>query len=63
MIFRKLASKQASPPVMRPRITPDPDQAAGLLRRMSELAYHPENGFHKDLTRRRHGRPALRLAK
>lgn len=62
MIFNKLASRQPSPP-LRPRITPDPSQAAELLRRMAELAYHPENGFHKDMTQRRYVRPTLRLVK
>jgi len=62
MIFSKLASRQPAPP-LRPRITPDPNQAAELLRRMAELAYHPENGFHKDMTQRRHQRPTLRLVK
>jgi hypothetical protein len=34
--------------VMRPRVTPDPQRAAELARRISELAYSPENGFHRD---------------
>ena len=34
--------------VLRPRVTPDPQQAAELQRRMSALAYCPENGFHRD---------------
>ena len=58
MIFRR----QAPSPV-RPRVTPDPNQAAELLRRMSSLAYYPENGFHKDLTQHRHQRPVLRLVR
>jgi hypothetical protein len=34
--------------LLRPRVTPDPSQAAELERRMNSLAYHPENGFHRD---------------
>ncbi|HEY4368213.1 MAG TPA: hypothetical protein VGN07_13350 [Steroidobacteraceae bacterium] len=60
MIFR---SKPSTSSPARPRITPDPNQAAELMRRMRELAYHPENGFHKDLTQARHERPVLRLVK
>ena len=30
---------------MRPRVTPDPEQAAALERRRAELDYRPENGF------------------
>jgi hypothetical protein len=58
MIF-KLRRSQSS--VLRPRVTPDPDQAAELQRRMSELAYHPENGFHRDRRQDRIARHALRL--
>jgi hypothetical protein len=38
---------------MRPRVTPDPDRAAELQRRMTALTYYPENGFHRDLRQRR----------
>ena len=34
--------------VVRPRVTPDPDHAAELQRRMNALEYSPENGFHRD---------------
>ncbi|HEX7116789.1 MAG TPA: hypothetical protein VF193_16805 [Steroidobacter sp.] len=34
--------------VVRPRVTPDPERAAELERRMSSLSYYPENGFHRD---------------
>lgn len=30
---------------VRPRVTPDPEQAAALERRRAELDYRPENGF------------------
>lgn len=33
---------------VRPRVTPDPQDAATLARRFSELSYVPENGFHRD---------------
>lgn len=59
MIF-KLRQSRAS--VLRPRVTPDPDQAAELQRKMSELAYHPENGFHRDQRQDRLARHGLRLA-
>lgn len=45
MLFRL---RELRPSVVRPRITPDPQRAAELERRMSELAYSPENGFHRD---------------
>lgn len=60
MIF-KLKLDDAS--VMRPRVTPDPDQAAELQRRMTALAYHPQNGFHRDRLQHRQGRVVLRLVK
>jgi hypothetical protein len=59
MIF-KLRQSQSS--VLRPRVTPDPDQAAELQRRMSALAYYPENGFHRDQRQDRVARNGLRLA-
>lgn len=33
---------------VQPRVTPDPQHAAELERRFSELAYEPESGFAKD---------------
>lgn len=45
MIFRL---KRSSAAVVRPRVTPDPNQAAELERRFNSLAYYPENGFHRD---------------
>ena len=58
MIF-KLRKTQSS--VVRPRVTPDPDRAAELQRRIDELAYHPENGFHRDQRQDRQARHGLRL--
>lgn len=46
MLFR-LREQPSS--MVRPRVTPDPRHAAELARRMSELAYNPENGFHRDV--------------
>lgn len=43
-LFRKLAPSEP----VRPRITPDPVQAAELERRINSLAYYPENGFIRD---------------
>ena len=45
--------------IVRPRVTPDPQNAAELAKRFSELAYSPENGFHRD--QRQHRRAAPRL--
>lgn len=39
--------------VVRPRVTPDPAQAAELERRVRELNYTPDNGFHRDRVQRR----------
>jgi hypothetical protein len=47
--------------VVRPRVTPDPQHAAELQRRFSELAYSPENGFHRDQRQTRHAQPRLVL--
>lgn len=58
MIMRLL--KTASPEIVRPRVTPDPDHAAELQRRMKALAYYPENGFLRDHTAPRRP-PRLRL--
>ena len=35
-------------PVVRPKVTPDPAAAAELARRFAQLAYCPEQGFHRD---------------
>jgi hypothetical protein len=59
MLFR-LKDMQSS--VVRPRVTPDPEAAAQLERRMSELAYNPENGFHRDRRQSRRGRFQWKLA-
>ena len=45
MIFKL---KRSSDALVRPRVTPDPNQAAELERRMSAVEYYPENGFHRD---------------
>ena len=47
--------------VVRPRVTPDPQHAAELDRKFSELAYSPENGFHRDQRQVRHAKPRLTL--
>lgn len=39
--------------VVRPRVTPDPAQAAELERRMREVSYTPDNGFHRDRVQQR----------
>jgi hypothetical protein len=48
-IFRNifLLRRVDSSPV-RPRVTPDPECAAELQRRIETLSYNPENGFHRD---------------
>jgi hypothetical protein len=56
-----LKLKTMSPAIMRPRVTPDPDHAAELQRRMKSLAYYPENGFHRDRSQDRLPPPRLRL--
>jgi hypothetical protein len=58
MMFRL---RELPPSVVRPRVTPDPQHAAELERRFSELAYSPENGFHRDQQQIRHARPRLVL--
>jgi hypothetical protein len=60
MIF-KLKSSES--PLVRPRVTPDPDQAASLERKMSELSYYPVNGFHRDARQARQPRPFPRLVR
>lgn len=60
MIFR-MKQTEASP--MRPRVTPDPERAAELQRRIEALQYRPETGFHRDRLQGKAERPALRLVK
>ncbi|WP_153067027.1 hypothetical protein [Steroidobacter cummioxidans] len=48
---------------MRPRVTPDPERAAELQRRIDALQYRPETGFHRDRLQGKTERPALRLVK
>ncbi|WP_157994226.1 hypothetical protein [Peristeroidobacter agariperforans] len=55
-------SKSDSPPV-RLRVTPDPERAAELQRRMEALQYRPETGFHRDRLQGKTERPVLRLVK
>jgi len=40
--------KLTEPSFVRPRVTPDPEQAALLERKMNALSYYPTNGFHRD---------------
>ena len=47
--------------IVRPRVTPDPERAAELEKRFSELAYSPENGFHRDQRQHRRSMPRLVL--
>jgi hypothetical protein len=47
MIFRL---RPAESSVVRPRVTPDPQRAAELQRRIESLRYQPESGFHRDRT-------------
>ena len=42
------AIKPSRPSVARPRVTPDPSQAAALEQKIKALNYCPENGFHRD---------------
>jgi hypothetical protein len=60
MIFRL---KQAESMPMRPRVTPDPERAAELQRRIEALQYRPEIGFHRDRLQRKGARPVLRIVK
>lgn len=60
MIFR---SKQSDAFAMRPRVTPDPERAAELQRRIDALQYRPEIGFHRDRLQGKAERPVLRLVK
>ena len=47
--------------IVRPRVTPDPERAAELEKRLRELAYNPENGFHRVLQQGRRAVPRLVL--
>lgn len=38
-----------------PRVTPDPERAAELQRRIDALQYRPETGFHRDRLQSRLG--------
>ena len=60
MLFR-LKQSEAMP--VRPRVTPDPERAAELQRRIEALQYRPEIGFHRDRLQVRADRVALRLVK
>ncbi len=60
MIFK---SKQSDTLSVRPRVTPDPERAAELQRRIEALQYRPETGFHRDRMQARADRVVLRLVK
>lgn len=60
MIFRP---KQTDSLPVRPRVTPDPERAAELQRRMDALQYKPETSFHRDRLQGKAARVALRLVK
>jgi hypothetical protein len=60
MIFR-LRQTEAMP--VRPRVTPDPERAAELQRRIDALQYRPEIGFHRDRLQGKADRAVLRLVK
>ena len=49
--------------VVRPRVTPDPRQAAELERRRSAVSYVPTNGFHRDVRPLHQGDAAASPAK
>jgi hypothetical protein len=53
--------REMSSSIVRPRVTPDPQRAAELEKRFSELAYSPENGFHRDQRQDRRATPRLTL--
>lgn len=59
MLFR---TKGDAVPV-RPRVTPDPERAAELQRRIEALQYRPEIGFHRDRLQAKAGRAVLRVVK
>lgn len=58
MLFRL---RDTASSLVRPRVTPDPQHAAELEKRFSELAYSPENGFHRDQQQHRRAVPRLVL--
>jgi hypothetical protein len=58
MLFRL---RNTTSSIVRPRVTPDPQRAAELQKRFSELAYSPENGFHRDQRQDRRAAPRLTL--
>ena len=60
MIFR-LRQSDALP--VRVRVTPDPERAAELQRRIEALQYRPETGFHRDRLQGKAARGVLRLVK
>jgi hypothetical protein len=60
MIFK---SREIGSLPVRPRVTPDPQRAAELQRRMDALQYRPETGFHRDRLQGKGSRPSLRLVK
>jgi hypothetical protein len=60
MLF-KLKSTEST--IERPRVTPDPDQAAQLQRKIQALSYHPANGFHRDRRQNRQLRLVPRIAR
>jgi len=60
MMF-KLKSAESS--FVRPRVTPDPDQAALLQRKIQALSYNPANGFHRDVRQNKQLRLVPRLAR
>ena len=47
--------------IVRPRVTPDPQHAAELEKRLRALDYSPENGFHRDQRQDRRAAPRLVL--
>lgn len=42
--------------VIRPKVQPDPQHAAELERKFSELSYTPEHGFHRDRQQPKRGK-------
>jgi hypothetical protein len=60
MIFKLKSSESA---FARPRVTPDPEQAAALERKMNALSYYPSNGFHRDVRQCRQVRSGSRYSR
>jgi hypothetical protein len=48
---------------VRPRVTPDPNQAATLQQKLDALTYSPANGFHRDVRQSRQPRYVSRFAR